>query len=173
MGAYNLLVRRVGSALAERIILSGKTYTATELNEMGIIDVLAEDGKGMQATMHYLKNHNQSHNTIRSIKKIRQIVHPITQENLYDIVDIWLEAAMDLSEKDLAKMERLLHLQKAMKNSRHIRENDLAKAPRGDDWRKIKDIHFPLTTHLGETVYENRRKNNERRRKEMTEDLCE
>lgn len=165
MGAYNLLTRRIGSALAERIILSGKTYTASELYDMGVIDVLAEDGEGVQATEDYLKSHNQSHNTIRSIKKIRQIVHPITQKSLYDIVDIWIEAAMDLSEKDLSKMERLLHLQKELKASKVIKDNHSTLTPRREDWRKIKDVSFPLTTHLGENVIQNRRKNDGRRQK--------
>lgn len=164
MGAYNLLTRRVGSALAERIILSGKTYTAGELYDMGIIDVLAEDGAGEQATENYMKSHNQSHNTIRSIKKIRQIVHPITRQTLYDIVDIWIEAAMDLSPKDLSKMERLLHLQKDMKDSKTIKEQNDSLTPRRGDWRKITDVTFPLTTHLGESVTHNRRKNDGRRR---------
>jgi DSF synthase len=34
MGAYNLLSRRIGPALAERMILSGRTYYADELYEM-------------------------------------------------------------------------------------------------------------------------------------------
>ena len=121
MGAYNLLARRIGASLAERIILSGKTYSAVELYDMGIVDVLAEDGEGVQAVENYLKSHNRSHNTIRAMKQIRQIVHPITMQNLYDIVDIWVDAAMKFSEKDLAKMERLLHLQKDLK------DNDVAK----------------------------------------------
>ena len=164
MGAYNLLTRRIGSALAERIILSGKTYAAAELYDMGIIDVLAEDGAGIQATEDYMNSHNQSHNTIRSIKKIRQIVHPITRQTLYDIVDIWIEAAMDLSLKDLSKMERLLHLQKDMKDSKTIREQNSSLTPRRGDWRKITDVDFPLITHLGENVPHNRRKNDGRRR---------
>jgi len=164
MGAYNLLARRIGSALAERIILSGRTYSAGELYDMGVIDVLAEDGKGVQATEDYLNSHNQSHNTIRAMKKIRQIVHPVTRKHLYDIVDIWIEAAMDLSEKDLSKMERLLHLQKDLKDSRTIQENKAELTPRRGDWRKIKDVTFPLVTHLGENVLENRRKSGGRRR---------
>jgi DSF synthase len=163
MGAYNLLTRRVGSALAERIILSGKTYTASELYDMGIIDVLADDGAGVQATEDYMNSHNQSHNTIRSIKKIRQMVHPITRQTLYDIVDIWLEAAMDLSLKDLSKMERLLHLQKDMKDSKTIKQQNDVLTPRRGDWRKITDVSFPLITHLGENVSSNRRKNEGRR----------
>jgi DSF synthase len=165
MGAYNFLARRIGPALAERLILSGKTYTAGELYDMGVIDVLAEDGKGIQATEDYLSSHNQSHNTIRSIKKIRQIVHPITQQNLSDIVDIWVEAAMDLSKKDLAKMERLLHLQKDLKGSKAqaLKEKNNVLTPRRGDWRKIKNVAFPLTTHLGENVSQNRRINDCRR----------
>jgi len=163
MGAYNLLTRRIGSALAERIILSGRTYNASELYDMGVIDVLAEDGEGVQATEDYLNSHNQSHNTIRSIKKIRQIVHPITQKNLYDIVDIWVDAAMDLSEKDLAKMERLLHLQKDLKDSKSLKDNNPVLIPRRGDWRKITDVSFPLVTHLGENVTHNRRKKDGRR----------
>ena len=166
MGAYNLLTRRIGSALAERIILSGKTYLATELYDMGVIDVLAENGTGVQVTEDYMHNHNQSHNTIRSIKKIRQIVHPITRQSLYDIVDIWLEAAMDLSKKDLAKMERLLHLQKDLKDSRTIKEDNFSLTQRRNDWRKIKGVNFPLTTHLGENILKNRRKNDDRRQLE-------
>ncbi len=164
MGAYNLLTRRIGSALAERIILSGKTYTAVELYDMGVIDVLAEDGAGVQASENYMRSHNQSHNTIRSIKKIRQIVHPITRQNLYDIVAIWIEAAMDLSEKDLFKMDRLLHLQKELKDSKSINEKNYTLTPRRGDWRKIKDVDFPLITHLGENVLQNRRKKDSRRR---------
>jgi DSF synthase len=168
MGAYNLLARRIGASLAERIILSGQTYSAGELYELGVIDVLAEDGEGIQATKAYMKSHNQSHNTIRAMKKIRQIVHPITADKLYEIVDIWIEAAMDLSEKDLVKMDRLLQLQKDTKNSKIIRENSTELTPRQGEWRKITDVEFPLTTHLGESVLQNRRKNDGRRRRKLT-----
>lgn len=169
MGAYNLLARRIGSALAERIILSGETYSASELYEMGVIDVLAEDGAGIKATENYLKSHNQSHNTIRAMKQIRQIVHPVTQQNLYDIVDIWIDAAMDFSDKDMAKMDRLLHLQKDLKQSDAIKEKAAEYTPRGGDWRKIKNIDFPLMTHLGESVPQNRRKKSSRRRNRITD----
>jgi DSF synthase len=163
-GAYNLLARRVGSAITERIILSGKTYSAEELYDMGVIDMVVDDGDGIQATKDYLKSQNQSHNTIRSMKKIRQIVHPITRQHLDEIVEIWLDSAINLSEKDLAKMERLIHLQKDLKNSKDIETNNLNQNQRHGEWRKIKDVTFPLKTHLGEEVTQNRRKNDGCRR---------
>jgi DSF synthase len=163
LGAYTLLTRRIGSALAERILLSGTQYSAGELFDMGIVNVLAEDGEGEQATEDYLKSHNQSHNTIRSIKKIRQIVHPITRQSLVDIVDIWVEAAMDLSEKDLAKMGRLLYLQEIEKDSKVLKNQSFNTINRRADWRKINNMSFPLKTHLGEIVTHNRRKSDRRR----------
>ncbi len=164
MGAYNLLARRIGAALAERMILSGKTYTAEELHDMGVVDVVAEDGNGVQATEDYLNSHNRSHNTIRSMKRIRQIVHPITRQHLDDIADIWFEAAMDLSTRDLSKMERLLHLQKDLKNTQLMIDSNDEQTPRRGDWRKVKDASFPLFTHLGESIPKNRRKKDGRRK---------
>jgi hypothetical protein len=70
---------------------------------------------------------------------------------------------MKLSKKDLAKMERLLYLQTDVKNTKNIKENDSSMQPRRGDWRKVNDVTFPLTTHLGVNVNKNRRKNKSRR----------
>lgn len=168
MGAYNLLTRRIGSSLAERLILSGKTYIAEELYEMGIVDVLADAGDGVQATHRYLKRHNRSHNTIKSIKKIRQIVHPITQESLMDIVDLWVDTAMELSPKDLGKMERLLHVQNNFNADKPGVDSIVTQTPRQGDWRKLNGVTFPLQTHLGEYIVHNRRQSICRRSKDMS-----
>ena len=117
-----------------------------------------------------MKSHHQSHNTIRSLKRIRRIVHPITKKSLYRIVDIWLEAAMVLSEKDIAKMDRVLQLQKDTKCSKAIRESNAGRSHRHGEWRKITDVEFPLITHLGENVPHNRRKHQNRRRSRATPD---
>ena len=44
MGSMSFLSRKIGFGRAERMILSGKIYTAEELYDMGVVDVLAEDG---------------------------------------------------------------------------------------------------------------------------------
>ncbi len=165
MGAYNLLARRIGPSLAERVILSGKIYSAEEFYEMGIVDVLAGKGEGEETVEKYLGSHNQSHNTIRAMKKIRQLVHPVTHKNLSEIVDIWVDAAMGLSKKDMVKLERLLHVQKGLKDYRSDAANRSEKMPRRGDWRKIDDVEFPLTTHLGENISHNRRQTSRRKKK--------
>jgi DSF synthase len=170
MGAYNLLARRIGPSLAERIILSGKMYSAEEFYEMGIVDVLADAGDGEKAVEKYLSSQNQSHNTIRAMKKIRQIVHPITHESLAEIVDIWVDAAMSISKKDMARLERLLYLQKDMKSDQSHLVRPSNKISRRGDWRKIEEIEFPLVTHLGENIVRNRRRKS--RRKDEADELA-
>lgn len=46
MGAYSLVARRVGAALAEEMMLSGRIYSAEEMKEIGLVHVVAEPGQG-------------------------------------------------------------------------------------------------------------------------------
>ena len=111
MGAYSLLARRVGAVRAEKMILGGRLFDAAELHEMGVVDVLAEDGDGEKAVYEYMTQHLRRPNAYRSVLKARQRVHPITLEELTDIADLWVEAAMNLETKDIRLMERLVRAQ--------------------------------------------------------------
>ncbi len=107
MGAYSFLSRRVGRSQAEAIILSGKIYTAEELHQMGVVDVLAEDGAGEQAVQEYIGRHSRKFNAHTAVLRARRRVNPVTLNELIDVVDIWAEAALNLTEADLRKMDRL------------------------------------------------------------------
>ena len=107
MGAYSFLSRRMDRARAEAMILSGRIYTAEELHAMGVVDVLAEDGQGAQAVNDYVARHNRKFNAHHATYRARRRVNPVTLEELRDVVDIWAEAALNLTEADLRKMDRL------------------------------------------------------------------
>jgi DSF synthase len=107
MGAYSFLSRRLDGQRAEKLILSGKVFTAEEMHEMGIVDVLAEDGDGQRAVQEYIDRHARRHNAYRAVMQVRQRVNPVTIEELRDVTDIWVDAAMRLTEADLRKMVRL------------------------------------------------------------------
>ena len=111
MGAYSFLSRKIGTAAAERLIMSGKIYTAEELHQLGVVDVLAEDGQGENAAKDYIARNRRKHNAHRAIYRARRRIDPVTYEELRDIVDIWVDAAMNLSEQDLRKMMRLVTAQ--------------------------------------------------------------
>jgi DSF synthase len=111
MGAYNLLSQRVSPAIAEKMMRSGRLYSAEELYDLGIIDVLAEDGDGHVAVDSFIRANNKRKNAMSAIRKVRQVVNPIDYQQLLDIADIWVEAALNITDKDIRTMSRLVRSQ--------------------------------------------------------------
>jgi DSF synthase len=107
MGAYTFLARRIAPALAERMIMSGDTYTAEQLHQMGVVDVLAEDGDGERAIVDYIHRNERRHGAHLAIYKARNVVNPVTLEAMLEIARVWVDAALQLEEADLRRMERL------------------------------------------------------------------
>lgn len=107
MGAYSLLSRRVGAVKAEEMILSGRIYSATELHEMGLVDVLAEDGEGEQAVRQWIAQNRKRHKVLTAIHDVRRRVGGLTRAELTDVTERWVEQALTLDEGSLRRMERL------------------------------------------------------------------
>ncbi len=107
MGAYSFLSRRIGRAAAEKLILSGKVHSAEEMQAMGLVDVLAEDGEGEAALLAHLDRNGRWHNAHQAMYRARRKVDPVTLHELREVVEVWAEAALRLSEQDLRRMGRL------------------------------------------------------------------
>jgi DSF synthase len=111
MGAYSFLTRRVGRKLAEQFILEGKIHSAAELYDMGIVDILVEDGGGEAAIIDYCTRNKQRFAAERAVYLARRAANPVELDELLRITNIWAETAMTLSEADVRKMERLADAQ--------------------------------------------------------------
>lgn len=107
MGAYSFLRQRLSRKDTERFILEGKLFTATELYEMGVVDILAEDGMGEAAIVEYTKVNRKRFHAERAVYRARKIANPVSLEELLEITDTWAETALYLEESDVRKMERL------------------------------------------------------------------
>jgi len=114
MGALSFLSRKIGHSQAEKMILSGKLYSAQEMFEMGIVDILAEDGHGEKAVYDYLKRESRSHNGYSAVRRARRFCNPVTLDELEKITTVWVDAALQLTAKDLRMMERLVKKQTAI-----------------------------------------------------------
>jgi len=112
-GAYSLLSRKVGMVEAERLILSGRLYTAEEMHELGVVDILADDGCGNEAVYDYINKEKRLRNGYRSFRKAKRCCNPLQREELINAAAIWVEAAFQLRAKDLRMMERLVRRQSA------------------------------------------------------------
>lgn len=111
MGAYSFLSRKVSPSIAERLILSGRLYEAEELHEMGVVDVLAEPGAGWEETSAYIKDAEKHNNVHGLMQRIRTTHNRVPFEELRDITELWVESAMQLTERELRTMERLVRAQ--------------------------------------------------------------
>ncbi len=116
-GAYSFLSRKIGMVKAEHMVLGGKLYTAEELHEIGVVDVLAEDGEGEKAVYEYIKRENRARNGRRAFRQAKRLCNPVTQNELMEGAKIWADAAMRLEDKDLRMMERLISRQSLKFNS--------------------------------------------------------
>lgn len=111
MGAFSVLSRKIGFAAAEKMILSGGLYTAEKLFDMGIVDVLAEKGEGELAVYRYIKSARNNMNSYRSMRQVKDICKQVSYQELADIGTVWAQAAMNLTERDLRMMDRLVRRQ--------------------------------------------------------------
>jgi DSF synthase len=124
MGACSLLARRIGIRAAEELILSGRILPATELHKMGVVDVLATDGQGETAVRNWIAKNAKRRNGMQAVFRARQFIHPVTREELDGIVDLWVDAALRLGERDLRMMNRLVRAQMRRMESGHDAGHD-------------------------------------------------
>jgi DSF synthase len=111
MGAYSFLARKIGRRSAEELICSGNLYTARQLYDMGVVDVLAPDGAGEAAVYSFIKKHAKAANGRRAIEMVRREIEPVTREELMRVVAIWADAALRLTDRDLRMMDRIVRAQ--------------------------------------------------------------
>lgn len=111
MGAFSFLARRIAPALAKRIITSGKVYTADELFQMGVVDQVVEDGKGVAAVHEFIRHQQVRSAGFEGLDKVVEQFNPITRRELMDAVHVWVDTAMQLTEKNMRLMAYLVNAQ--------------------------------------------------------------
>ncbi len=111
MGAYSLLSRRVGPRRAEEMMLDGVMYSSEQLHEMGIVDVLAEPGEGVREVNELIRRNRRIAAARLALHRVRDAVDPVTHEELMKITHIWVDTALQLGDRQLRMMERLVRAQ--------------------------------------------------------------
>jgi DSF synthase len=120
MGAYSFLERKIGSKAAEALITCGKILSADEMAAAGVVDIVAEDGAGEEAVNALIKQRSRSRNGLAALAAVRRRVHGITFEELMDVVQIWVDAALRLNVRDLKLMQRLVSRQNGLTESAQL-----------------------------------------------------
>jgi len=111
MGAYSIVARRTNAAFAEEMMLSGRIYSAEEMKEAGLVHMVVEPGQGIEAARDYMQKNKRRHVGARAVYKAGQVVNPISLEELDRVVQLWADSCLQLRERDLKVMQRLVAAQ--------------------------------------------------------------
>ena len=123
MGAFSFLSRKIGRRAAEEMIVSGTIYSARQLYDLGVIDVITADGTGEAAVHSFIQKHSKNMGGRQAFERARNAVSPVTEEELMRVVEIWADTALKLQERDLKVMDRLIRAQ-----SRSVQQAEGAEA---------------------------------------------
>jgi len=112
MGAFQMLSSRIGLNKANKMITSGKLYSAEELYELGIVDVLVDDGFGQEAVYSYISNHSKHWNGHMAIQQVMRKIKQYDYDELMEICNsTWVDSVFRITEKDVRTISRLIRSQ--------------------------------------------------------------
>lgn len=111
MGGYHLLLQRLNPYMVQEMMLNGRVYSSEELFDMGVIDILAESGGGKNSVYSYVEKSTKYRNGFHAMQQVKQRVNPITYDELWNVCSYWVDIAMEISERDLRLMDRLIKAQ--------------------------------------------------------------
>lgn len=111
MGAYSFLCKRISPKFAEEMMLNGAVYSSEDLHRMGIVDILVPRGEGVQAVHEFIRRNQRISHARSAMNRVREIAQPVNLIELMQVTEIWVDTAMQLGEKSLRTMERLVRAQ--------------------------------------------------------------
>ena len=110
-GAMSLLLRRLPVCQAQRMMTSGKVYSALELQQMGLVDEVCAQGDGEAAVERYIARHVRQRAARLSVRKAMERVSPFDMAELLQVVDDWVDLALALTPSELRVMDMLIYMQ--------------------------------------------------------------
>jgi DSF synthase len=115
MGAVSLLSRRLGAAQAEEMIASGRVYSGREMHELGVVDIVAPEGRAREEALAWMIQGGEERHARRlALAGGRRRFFPVSYEELIEITDLWVECSCAVTPQDIRHMERLAAAQKRM-----------------------------------------------------------
>lgn len=123
-GAMGLLTARTSARNAEKMMTNKKVYGARELLDMGIVDEVCEQGFGEIAVERYIENHAKRRKSRLKVQQSRHRHSAIDYQEGVQIVEDWVETAMQLNADEIRAMEMLV----LMQDSERVEEPQLKVA---------------------------------------------
>jgi DSF synthase len=104
MGGYSFVSRRSSPSFAHEMISSGGIFKASDLQQRGLIDRVTEAGAVVSEFLSFAESHRAKFSSLQLKLRARARALNVSREELFDIVDMWVDCAMKLDPNDLRKM---------------------------------------------------------------------
>jgi DSF synthase len=78
---------------------------------LGLVDVLARRGEGAQAVEEVIRDSRRIPHARAAMQRVRDLAQPVTLAEMMAITEVWVDTALQLGEKSLRTMERLVRAQ--------------------------------------------------------------
>ncbi len=111
MGAYSFLIRRTTPSVTRRLMTSGETLSAQDMLELGLVDVVVDDGAGEAAVEEFVRDHQRRRSAHEALDRVEKLMGPVTYEELMAITRIWVDTALRLNDRDLRMIQHLIRAQ--------------------------------------------------------------
>jgi len=118
MGAYSFLCQRVSPKVAERMMLEGRVYPAEELYKLGLVDVLVPKGEGVRAVHEVIRGNRRIPHARSAMHEVVRSTTACSIDTLMKITEIWVDTALQLGDRSLRTMDRLVKAQQRRANGR-------------------------------------------------------
>lgn len=128
MGAITLLSKRVGLAKTREIVTSGDVYTAEEMHALGVVDLVAPVGGGVEATRSWIRD-TKGMTGLRGILAAERITSGVSRAELDAIGDQWADTALQITDHDMRVMNRFL-----------MRQQKATRSPQGEATMAAQDV---------------------------------
>ncbi|WP_051328968.1 crotonase/enoyl-CoA hydratase family protein [Geminicoccus roseus] len=137
MGGYSFLKRKLGAALARQILEDGLSRSAAEVKALGLVDLVCAEGQAEATLRGYVADNARRFKTLLTLKQVRERADPPCKAELVDIVDLWVDLALELGEDELRRMDCLARVQekkRALAGQAVREEVSLSKMAVGAKW---------------------------------------
>lgn len=110
-GAMSLLNRRIGLSAAEKMMHSGRIYSAAALLEMGVIDHVCPTGEGERYTRDFIASHAKARTARHAMQRAKRRMMPLDLDEMTAVVEDWVDTARQLKPENLRVLDTLIRMQ--------------------------------------------------------------
>ncbi|MCE7029011.1 crotonase/enoyl-CoA hydratase family protein [Jiella avicenniae] len=114
IAAAPILTRRIGAVEAERMLLSGRAFTAAEFYEKGALEAVVDDGAGAMWVREFCTKTAASRRSRIAIAAAFDRMAPDLAAELAIAGAAWVDHMLALSEAEITRLQRIVQAQQRL-----------------------------------------------------------